>query len=78
MKNFYYSDTDSIYIDSEELENLKEYIDEKKLGFMKNDYGKDKYIIKAIFFDVKRTLFLFNDYSYKLKFLGVNFKNFKK
>lgn len=72
-ENIWYSDTDSLYVDYDIL-NKTNLVLSDKLGGIKNDYGKDKFITEAYFVDLKRYLLIFNDNTYKQKCLGVNFK----
>lgn len=72
--NIWYSDTDSIYVDLNIL-NQTNITLSNTLGGIKNDYGNNKYIIEALFVDLKRYLLIFNDNTFKQKCLGVNFKS---
>jgi len=47
-ENVYYSDTDSLYIPARLEYKIKQFLDDTKLGFMKNDYGTNPKLNKDI------------------------------
>ena len=76
LENIFYTDTDSIYTDIISAKNIQTSND---LGGMKNDYGENMFIEKAIFLDVKRYWLKFNTNNLmktveKVKFNGFNFR----
>lgn len=76
LENIYYGDTDSIYVDSRVKDKLKDYYN-SDLGGLKNDYGDDTIIVKALFADYKRYyLKIKTDHGIKevVKFNGLHYK----
>jgi len=47
LENVYYCDTDSLFVNEKGLENLKDFLDDRELGYLKNEGEKEDLVIYA-------------------------------
>jgi hypothetical protein len=77
-ENIWYGDTDSLFVLKSVIKNKNIKIDNELCG-VKNDYGENTYITKAIFLDRKKYILKIEnektkEFLGKIKYSGINFK----